>query len=72
MHKYMPSDNIMQLRVHRGQVWALLEDEQTFSLGSFLTVLTTKIRSSKPWVREEYMESFMHILSTNKVPRVVL
>jgi hypothetical protein len=40
--------------------------------GSLLTVLTTKIRSSKPRVREEYTTSFMHIFYTNKVPRVVL
>jgi hypothetical protein len=26
----------------------------------------------KPRVREEYMKSFMHIFSINKVPRVVL
>jgi hypothetical protein len=37
-----------------------------------LTVLTTKIRPSKPQVREEYTTSFMHIFYTNKVPRVVL
>jgi hypothetical protein len=37
-----------------------------------LTVLTTKIRPSKSRVREEHMGSFMHIFSTNKVPRVVL
>jgi hypothetical protein len=37
-----------------------------------LTVLTTEIRLSKPQVQEEYMMSFMHIFSTNKVPRVVL
>jgi hypothetical protein len=37
-----------------------------------LTVLTTKIRPSKPRVQEEYMASFMHVFSTNKVPRVVL
>jgi hypothetical protein len=35
-------------------------------------VLTTKIRLSKPRVREDYITSFMHIFSTNKVPRVVL
>jgi hypothetical protein len=37
-----------------------------------LTVLTTKIRPSKPRVREEYTTSFMHIFGTIKVPRVVL
>jgi hypothetical protein len=37
-----------------------------------LTILTTKIRPSKPQVREEYMARFMHIFSINKVPRVVL
>jgi hypothetical protein len=37
-----------------------------------LTVITTKIRPSKPRVREEYATSFMHIFDTNKVPRVVL
>jgi hypothetical protein len=31
-----------------------------------LTVLTTKIRPSKPRVREEYMTSFMHIFITKK------
>jgi hypothetical protein len=40
--------------------------------GSLLTVLTTKIQPSKPWVREEYTTSFMHIFYTNKVPRVLL
>jgi hypothetical protein len=40
--------------------------------GSLLTVLTTKIRPSKPRVREEYTTSFMHIFGTNKVPWVVL
>jgi hypothetical protein len=35
-----------------------------------LTVLTTRIRHSKPRVREEYMASFMHIFSTNKVPQL--
>jgi hypothetical protein len=33
-----------------------------------LTVLTTKIRPSKPRVREDYTTSFMHIFDTNKVP----
>jgi hypothetical protein len=33
-----------------------------------LTVLTIKIRPSKPRVREEYTTSFMHIFDTNKVP----
>jgi hypothetical protein len=42
------------------------------SLWYLLTVLTTEIRLSEPRVREEYMISFMHIFSTNKVPRVVL
>jgi hypothetical protein len=37
-----------------------------------LTVLTTKIEPSKPWVQEEYTTSFMHIFDTNQVPRVVL
>jgi hypothetical protein len=37
-----------------------------------LTVLTTKIRPSKPLVREEYTTSFMHSFDTTKVPRVVL
>jgi hypothetical protein len=37
-----------------------------------LTVRTTKIRPSKPRVREEYTTSFMHIFGTNKIPRVVL
>jgi hypothetical protein len=37
-----------------------------------LTVLTTKIRPSKPRVREKYTTSYMHIFDTNKVPRVVL
>jgi hypothetical protein len=37
-----------------------------------LTVLTTKVRPSKPYVREEYRTSFMHIFGTNKVPQVVL
>jgi hypothetical protein len=37
-----------------------------------LTVLTTKIRLSKPRVREEYTTSFKHIFYTNKVPQVVL
>jgi hypothetical protein len=40
--------------------------------GSLLMVLATKIRQSKPRVREEYTTSFMHIFGTNKVPRVVL
>jgi hypothetical protein len=40
--------------------------------GSLLTILITKIRPLKPRVREEYMASFMHIFSTNKVPRVLL
>jgi hypothetical protein len=39
---------------------------------ALLTVLTSKIRPSKPQVREEYTTSFMHIFYTNKVPRVVL
>jgi hypothetical protein len=43
VRKYWPSDNTMQPLIHRGQVWALLEDEQTFSLGSLLMVLTTRI-----------------------------
>jgi pentatricopeptide repeat protein len=43
-----------------------------FSPNRVLTVLTTKTRPSKPQVRAEYMTSFMHILGTNKVPRVVL
>jgi hypothetical protein len=72
VRRYLPSDNTMQPLIHRGQVKAFLEDEQTFSLGSLLTVLTTKIRSSKPRVREEYTTSFMHIFYTNKVPQVVL
>jgi hypothetical protein len=33
-----------------------------------LMVLTTKIGPSKPRVREEYTNSFMHIFGTNKVP----
>jgi hypothetical protein len=37
-----------------------------------LKVLTTKIRPSKPRVREEYKTSSMHILDTNKVPRFLL
>jgi hypothetical protein len=37
-----------------------------------LTVLTSKIRASKPQVRAEYTTSFMHIFYTNKVLRVVL
>jgi hypothetical protein len=41
-------------------------------LSWMLTVLTTKIRPSKPRVREEYTTSFMHMFYTNKVPRVVL
>jgi hypothetical protein len=40
--------------------------------GSLLTVLTTKFRLSKPWIREEYTTRFMHIFGTNKVPWVVL
>jgi hypothetical protein len=39
-------------------------------LTPLLTVLTTKIRPSKP--RVEYTTSFMHIFYTNKVPQVVL
>jgi hypothetical protein len=39
---------------------------------SLLTVLTIKIRPSKPRVRKKYTTSFMHIVDTNKVPRVVL
>jgi hypothetical protein len=36
VHKYLPSDNIMQLLIHGGLVYTLLEDEQTFSLGEFV------------------------------------
>jgi hypothetical protein len=41
-------------------------------MGKVLTVLTTRIRLSKPRVQEEYTKSFMHIFDTNKVSRVVL
>jgi hypothetical protein len=33
-----------------------------------LTVLVTKVRPSKPQVREEYTIIFMHIFGTNEVP----
>jgi hypothetical protein len=36
VRRYLPSDNTMQPLIHRGQVYALLEDEQTFSLGEFV------------------------------------